>query len=178
MSSSNGNSHRANSVPRTLGAAVAFMLASASALAGGTQRFVFTAYRDAAGGADVVAGRYHAALAQLKSYPRMTDLDPAATNTNRCVAYSMTLQWRAAHAACDAAVRATDAQSMPSEDKLALAYANRAVMDWLSNDEAAAGKDLARAQELSPRAAFVARNLAALKLHGTAALAGKPAPKG
>lgn len=177
MSSSSGNSPRASYVPRALGAGLALLLASASALAGDAQRFVFTAYSDAAGGADVVAGRYHAALAQLKIYPRMTDLDAAATNTNRCVAYSMTLQWRAARTACDAAVRASDEQPMRSGNSLAVAYANRAVMFWLSNDDVAAGKDLARAQALSPHAQFVARNVAALRIHGAVALARKPVPR-
>jgi len=74
-------------------------------------------------------------------------------------------------------VRASDAQPMRSADHLALAYSNRAVMFWLSNDDVAAGKDLARAQALSPRAEFVARNVAALKIHGAVALARKPAPK-
>jgi hypothetical protein len=177
MSSSSGNSLRASYVPRALGAGLAFLLASAAALAGDAQPFVFTAYSDAVGGADVVAGRYHAALAQLKSYPRMTDFDPAATNTNRCVAYSMTLQWRAARAACDAAVRASDAQPMRSEHHLAVAYSNRAVMFWLWNDDVAAGQDLARAQALAPRSQFVARNVAALRIHGAVALARQPAPK-
>jgi DNA-binding transcriptional LysR family regulator len=60
----------------------------------------------------------------------------------------------------------------------ALAYANRAVLHWLSHDEAGAWKDLANAQELSSQAEFVMRNVAALKVHvTTVALTGVPAPK-
>ena len=190
MLSFRGNSRRANSSlrARSVGAGIALALASTAALAGGAHPFVFTAYRDAAGGADVVAGRYRVALAELKSSPGATDLDPAATNTNRCVAYSMSLQWPQARASCDAAIQAADAARTlapawlswtrgSSERYLALAYANRAVMYWLSNDAAAAREDLARAQHLAPRADFVARNIAAFKVHGRVALAAAPAPR-
>ena len=64
-----------------------------------------------------------------------------------------------------------------NSDSLAVAYANRAVVNWLSHDDAAAREDLAKAQELSPQAAFVAQNLAALKMHGEMAQASAPAPK-
>jgi len=196
MSSFTRNTRRANSArrSRSLGVGLALTLASAAALAG-AHRFVFTAYSDGAGGADVVAGRYRTALEELRSRPGDVDLDPSASNTNRCVAYSMTLQWREAHAACDAAVRAAGDPQMSrplgwgwtasaNSERLALAYANRAVMHWLSSDDSAARQDLAKAQQLSPRADFVARNLAALKMHvaaakthGEVAQTGAPAPK-
>lgn len=184
---------------RALGAGLALMLTSAAALAGGAQQFVFTAYTDAAGGADVVGGRYRAALEELKVGQLTLDSDsnPSAADTNRCVAYTMTLQLEEARAACDAAVQAarehrTEQTSLwtwsPATDDeyLAVAYANRAVMHWLSHDEAAAGHDLARARKLSPEAVFVAQNVAALKMHGVVAeakahgqvaQAAAPAPK-
>jgi hypothetical protein len=184
------NTRRANSSlrPRALGAGLALTLVSGAALADGAHRFVFTAYSDSAGGAEVVAGRYRAALEELQSHPGTMDLDPSATNTNRCVAYSMTMRWREAHAACDAAVRAAAKQrnAAPTwltwacssdDERLALAYANRAVMHWLSHDSPAAQKDLTRALELSPQAHSVAQNIAALKVHVTVALAGERAPK-
>jgi len=165
---------------RALGAGLALMLASGAALAGGAQQFVFTAYTDAAGGADVVAGRYRAALAELKSGQPTLDSNPSAADSNRCVAYTMTLQLEKASAACDAAVRAARQQrneqtamwawSPATDDEyLAVAYANRAVMHWLSHDEAAASDDLAKARKLSPAALFVARNVVALKMHGAVA---------
>lgn len=190
MSSFIRNNRRADSArcPWAFGAALVLMLVSGAARADGAHRFVFTAFSDAAGGADVVAGRYRTALEELKSRPRVMDLDPSAANTNRCVAYSMTLQWKEARAACDAAVHAArdqrDAHTalwswlpVSNDDYLAAAYANRAVMDWLSHDGAAAREDLAKAQELSPRAAFVAQNLAALAAHGEMAQAAAPPPK-
>jgi hypothetical protein len=188
MSSFSRNSRRANCAQTVLalGAALALTLSSGAALADGAHRFVFTAYSDATGGADVVAGRYQAALEELASHRDIMDLDPSAANTNRCVAYSMTLHWQEAHAACDAAVHAAierrlsaQVSWLPSSDteSLAVAYANRAVVNWLSHDDAAAREDLAKARELSPRAAFVARNLAALKVHAEMAQLGAPAPK-
>ena len=188
MSSFSRNSSRANCAQnvRVLGAAIALALSSGTALADGAQRFVFTAYSDATGGADVVAGRYQSALEELATHSDIMDLDPSATNTNRCVAYSMTLHWQEARAACNAAVHAAverrlsaQASWLPSSntDSLAVAYANRAVVNWLSHDDAAAREDLAKARELSPRAAFVARNLAALKMHAEMAQVGAPAPK-
>ena len=198
MSSFTRNTCRADSAQRSrsLGVGLALMLASTGALADGAHRFVFTAYSDGTAGAEVVDGRYRTALEELMSHPGDVDLDPSATNTNRCVAYSMTLQWREAHAACDAAVRAAGGdrqRSRPAQwgwpaaandERLALAYANRAVMYWLSGEAAAARQDLAKAQELSPQADFVASNLTALKMHaemakarGEVAQTGAPRPK-
>jgi tetratricopeptide (TPR) repeat protein len=176
MSSFRRNIRRANSetCSRALGAGLALALASTAALAGG---------------ADVVAGRYHAALEQLTRGRGRTKFDVAAVNTNLCVAYSMTLQLGEARTACDAAVRtARERRGLPSawwngtrpsaEDSQAIAYANRAVMYWLLHDRPAAQKDLARARELSPRSDFVAQNLAALKMHsGLVAQADAPAPR-
>lgn len=181
MSSFTRNTRRANSVQRsrTLGVGLALTLASAGALADGAHRFVFTTYTDAAGGADVLAGRYRAALEELTSHADNVGFDPSAIDANRCVAYAMTLQWQEARAACDAAVLA----ARDNDDSLAVAYANRAVLHWLSSDESAARHDLAKASELAPRADFVARNRAALavhrgvaKAHGEVAQTGAVAP--
>ena len=190
MSSFTRNSHRANSDRRSraFGAGLALTLASGAALAHGTHRFVFTAYTDAVGGAEVIAGRYQAALEELGSEAGSMALDPSDLNTNRCIAYSMTLQWQQAHAACDAAVRTASTQrNLPSawwsrshesdDDYLALAYANRAVLEWMSSDESAARKDLAKAHELAPQSDFVTQNLAALEAHSEVARAGTPVPK-
>lgn len=184
MSSHSRNSRRPQSErrSRTLCAGLALAVASGAALAQGSHPFVFTAYADAAGGAEVIAGRYRAALDELGSDPGSMELDPSAANTNRCVAYSMTLQWQSAHAACDAAVSAARRQrNLPAawwgqahafdDDYLALAYANRAVLEWMSGEEAAARKDLAAARQVAPQSDFVAQNLAALATHGEVAQA-------
>jgi hypothetical protein len=199
MSSFSRNAHRANSARRSraLGAGLALALASTAALADGAHHFVFTAFSDAAGGEEVVAGRYDAALEELNGPAASGQLEPAAIDTNRCVAYSMTLHWQEARSACDAAVRSATAQRKrppawwnwmhdSADDYLAVAYANRAVMDWLWSEDAAARADLAKAQELSPGADFVARNVVALRSHtelaqrkarGEMALAAAPVPK-
>jgi hypothetical protein len=190
MSSYSRNIRRANSARRSrvLGAGLALTLLSGAALADGAHRFVFTAYSNAAGGRQVVAGHYRAALQVLRDSPDTAALDPAAEETNRCVAYSMTLRLREAQVACDAAVQAARKQRdafpawwtwIPStyDDDVAIAYANRAVMHWMSNDAAAAHRDLAEARELSPRSGFVAQNLEALEMHAALARAGAPPPK-
>jgi hypothetical protein len=190
MSSYSRNIRRANSARRSrvLGAGLALTLLSGAALADGAHRFVFTAYRNAAGGRQVVAGHYRAALQVLRDSADTDALDPAAQETNRCVAYSMTLRLREARVACDAAVRAARKQrdAFPAwwtwipatyDDDVAIAYANRAVMHWMSNDAAAAHRDLAEARELSPRSGFVAQNLEALEMHAALAQAAAPPPK-
>jgi hypothetical protein len=190
MSSFSRNSRRAHSYlrPRAIGAGLALALASAGALADEAHRFVFTAYTDAAGGAEVLAGRYRAALEELNTDPDEMDFDASETNTNRCVAYSMTLQWQEARATCDAAVREAAGHRVGApgwfgwtresqDEDLALAYANRAVMHWLSGDQAAADEDLGKARGLTPHAYFVTRNVAALQMHLTVARAATTAPK-
>jgi hypothetical protein len=100
-------------------------------------------------------------------------LDTSSVSTNRCVAYSVTKQLEAAHSACDAAVREAQQEiaNLPVSmswarrqyrDYLALAYSNRAVLNWLSNNSTAAQDDLNRAERVAPKADFVAHNLSAL----------------
>ena len=177
MPSFSRNTRRAHSHlrARAIGAGLALALVSGAALADGAHRFVFTAYTDAAGGEEVLEGRYRAALLELRDRPDIMELDPSATNTNRCVAYSMTLQWQQARAACDEAVR--EATQASDGEYVALAYANRAVMRWMTHDETAAEEDLTKARELAPRADFVAQNVAALRMHVTIARAEAQAPK-
>lgn len=199
MSSFTRNIRRANYArrPRAIGAGLALALLSGSALADGAHRFVFTAFSDAAGGDAVVSGHYRAALQEMQTHAIAMNRDPAAVSTNRCVAYSMTLQRQEARQACDAAVRAARDErfSQPAfwtqlptagNDYLAVAYANRAVMHWLLREDAAAREDIAKARDLSPRAYYVAANIAAFKvraevaqtgMHPVVAQAGTPAPK-
>ena len=154
-----------------------FALASSAAALAGTRRhpFVLTAYGAGPGGRDLLAGRYPAALRQLRargSAPR----DPRAFSANRCVAFEMTQHLRAAQSACDTAVLAArsarldaaprSGSSRISADRaLAAAYSDRAVLGWLRGDPRGARADLARAQALAPQARFVLRNVAALKSH-------------
>jgi hypothetical protein len=172
MSSYSRNSRKPTQAPG-LGLAAALLLGSAADAADQPHSFVLTAYSNGAGGASLVSGEYGAAARELGEQPRSLSMDASTLSTNRCVAYSVTKQWDAARVACDAAVRDAqeDKANLPTwmswarkrhNEYVALAYSNRAVLHWLSNDTTNAAKDLARAEALSPKADFVARNLSAL----------------
>lgn len=111
------------------------------------------------------------------------------TSTNLCIAYIKTTQLDTARGACDAAIAAALAGEPPSSTRwprslierkrdLARAYSNRSVLNWFSGARADAEADLAKAASYAPRARFVLRNAAALKMRGSsdqaiAALAGR-----
>lgn len=169
--------NRRNALALPLALCAGLTLSMTAAAAEQPQPFVLTAYPTAEGGHELLAGRYPAALQQLRAQKNPTAPDAAAVSTNRCVALSMTAQWQAAQAACDTAVREADQDrfdtptwavwSSSSEKRLAAAYADRGVMRWLSDDHSGAQRDFAKAQALSPQSSFVTRNLTALKSHGT-----------
>lgn len=145
---------------------------------------VMVAYSNRAGGAALVSGDYGSA-AQLmhRDVDSLSLPDPQALATNRCVAYAMTQQLAKARAACDEAVRATQRAdlSAPSwraasvrekANDAAVAYSNRAVLNWLSEDVSAAEQDLARARSLAPEASFVERNSTAMQSKNSRPLPG------
>ena len=173
-------SHRRNALvlPLALCAGLTLSMATAAFAAEQPHPFVLTAYPTAIGGHALLAGRYPAALQQLRAHTSPAAFDAAAVSTNRCVALSMSAQWPAAQAACDSAVREASQARLDSpawtvgsgvdgDQRLAVAYADRGVMRWLSHDRAGAQQDFARARMLSPDSGFVTRNLSALKFHGT-----------
>jgi hypothetical protein len=175
MFSQSRNSGKATQAVQ-LAFAVALLAGSAAQAADQPRTFELTAFSNGTAGAALLSGDYNTAIQQLSSHARSLDAD--STNTNRCVAYAVTRQLQAARSACDAAVRDAQEQiaSLPvsmswarSEyrDYLALAYSNRAVLNWISNDAAAAQADLKKAETVAPKAAFVARNLTALQSHNT-----------
>jgi hypothetical protein len=156
----------------------ALLLLGSTAHAATDSHFVLTAYTNAQGGEELVKGDYVAALVKLgqPGHPK----DPSTFSANRCVALIVTQQWEAARKACDTAVHDAQAQRVAhgawaiaeghlQDDYLALAYANRAVLMWLSDDTTSAAKDLESAKTLSPRAEFVARNVTALSSHSSVA---------
>ena len=161
-----------------LTATVSLLLGQAAQAADPSHNFVLTAYSNGTGGPELISGNY-AAAAEALHYPfGITLSDASTTSNNRCVALTMTKQWDTARTACNQAVR--DAQQekamLPSyqywarkfkNDYLAVALSNRAVLHWMSSDSAAAANDLKRAAALSPKADFVARNLAALEYSHT-----------
>jgi predicted protein tyrosine phosphatase len=59
---------------------------------------------------------------------------------------------------------------------VAVAYANRAVLHWLTDDTRSAASDLAQAKRFAPKADFVARNLTALNAKGRTVAQVQPTP--
>ena len=160
--------------PRALLALVmTLLLASAARAQDPAHTLVLTAYVNAVGGPDLTAGKYAAALAQIKPGKLAFAYHSATTDTNLCVAYIAMRNLLAARAACDAAIAAeqaqhvglsvwgSDARTHPNP-QLALAYSNRAVLDAVLLDQTAAAGDLAKAAAAAPEALFVRRNLNAI----------------
>jgi hypothetical protein len=172
MSSSSRNSKKPSQALH-LALAAALLAGSAAHAADQPHAFVLTAFSNGAAGQSIMTGDYDTAVKQLDAKSHTLALDVSSLNTNRCVAYSVTKQLSAAHAACDAAVREAQQEiaNLPVSmawarrqyrDYVALAYSNRAVLNWLSNDSTAAQEDLKRAEAMAPKADFVAHNLSAL----------------
>ena len=161
-----------------LALAAALLAGSAAHAADEPRTFELTAFSNGKGGTALVSGDYTSAVRVLST--NVNGLDSDTANTNRCVAYVVTRQIEAARIACNEAVRDAQQQisSMPISmsfarsdyrDYLALAYSNRAVFNWMSNDTAAAQSDLKKAATVAPKAEFVARNMTALQSHSTVA---------
>jgi hypothetical protein len=140
--------------------------------------FELTAFSNTTAGTSLVHGHFETALAQLAVDAHT--LERESVSTNRCVAYTAMRELQAAHEACDDAVhdaqRELTALPVPMtwarsdyRDYLAVAYSNRAVLNWLLNDNAAARADLEKAAALSPKAEFVVRNITALQSHNAVA---------
>lgn len=147
------------------------LLGGSIAHADESNKFVMTAYTNGPGGDKLVSGDFETALVETQ---KGHIWDDDTLPTNKCVAYTMTGQFAAAQSQCDRAVRQakTDLRHTgPSmlwkaselQEFLAIAYSNRAVLHWLSKDAVAAANDLAEAAALTPKAAFVARNISALR---------------
>lgn len=131
---------------------------------------ILASYMDARGGQALIRGRTELALELLSS--RSFARSSAAELTNRCVGQTVLRQWSQAGDACDAAVTRALAERAgtsrwPSAHREAAqtavavgaAFSNRAVMHWLSGNEVAAHSDLAQAQNVTPDASYVMRNL-------------------
>lgn len=132
------------------------------------KKLVLSVFLDTPGAASVLAGDYAAAIRKLGSHSPYDQSGTLAADTNLCVAYTMTQQWDAAHSKCDAAV--IDARMRGADDvfdfgashnaQLAIAYSNRAVLNWLQNRPDKAVADVTRARSLAPKSDFVAQNWA------------------
>jgi len=177
MSSYSRNSRTPN---RALQLALAgtLLVGSAAFAADEPHTFELTAFSNGTGGKAILSGDYNTAQQELKSRERSLDVETVATN--RCVVYTLTRQIDAARAACDKAVHEAQQEiaGLPVSlswarsdyrDYLALAYSNRAVLNWVTNDATGAQDDLKKAAAVSPKASFVARNVSALQNHATVA---------
>jgi tetratricopeptide (TPR) repeat protein len=178
MSSQSRNSRKATQAAHIAFAAALLAAGSAAQAADQSRTFELTAFSNTASGYALVHGNYDLALRQLDIDAR--SFDNVTAVTNRCVAFVVTRKFKEAHEACDSAVRAAKTQitTLPVSmswarqdfrEYLALAYSNRAVLNWASNDAAAAQADLKKAEAVAPKAEFVARNLTALQTHAAVA---------
>lgn len=154
--------------------ATAASLLLGSAAQAGEHDFVLTAYTNGRGGQALVTGDYEAAGKALSYKPTLSAFDTSTNSNNRCVSLTVTKQWDAAKAACDKAVRDAEREKamLPSfeswaqntqDQDIAVALSNRAVMHWMADESEAAAADLKRAEQLSPKSAFVQRNKSALE---------------
>ena len=92
----------------------------------------------------------------------------------------MAPQWAAAQTACNMAVRyaplaklthtegALDALHL-QDRAIAIAYSDRAVLEWLTTNARAAAQDMEHTTSLLPVSALVAHSVAALEMRGTVA---------
>lgn len=161
----------------SLGLLAAALISTVVSAADKPDAFVLVAYSNRAGGTQIANGEY---LSATRISRAGVPADPGALATNHCVAFAMSQQLAQAQRACDSAVQAaySEQAQLPSwnarshaqaANSQAVAYSNRAVLRWLSADAQGARQDLARAQALSPRSAFVIRNMNAMQSHENAA---------
>jgi hypothetical protein len=136
-------------------------------------KLMLTAFINGAGGESVMAGKYDAALTEIKRDRSASSDLYTAKITNACVTYAVMKQLTEAKSACNEAVRAAKYDRMgalrfASGSKLqnsyvAIAYTNRAVVNMMSKNVEGAKSDLARAKSLAPEAEFVSKNLLAME---------------
>ena len=132
-------------------------------------KLVLSGYEEQAAGADLLAGRYGKVIEELGPRGARFAGEEIAASTNLCIAYIMSANWDAARSTCDEAVALAEldvsARDLPSREahaeQVALAYSNRAVLDWLADRRASAVDDLSKAHVLAPASLFVSENLAA-----------------
>jgi len=179
MSSHSRNSRNATQALQ-VALAAALLAGSAAHAADQPRNFELAAFSNTLAGDSLVRGNYDAAFQQLTIDAHSFTASSAALATNRCVTLIMTHKFEEAHNACDAAVSAAklDIVSAPTSmtwarqefrDYLALAYSNRAVLDYLKKDTTAAQADLQKAVAVSPKTELVARNLTVLQSHNAVA---------
>ncbi len=169
MSSSFGQAPRITAILLLTSALVAISLAANSAEPD-SGHFTVTVYSNTRGTQELLTGRYDEALVRLQA-PGVGNATAFEAATNLCVAQMMAGHFESARGTCDAAVKsARSSLAIPhwgptagaNQKDVAIAYANRAVLHWLTDDTHSAESDLAQAKRFAPDADFVTRNLTAL----------------
>lgn len=134
-------------------------------------KLVLTAYVNGVGGEAVMAGQLDAALTEIKKNRNVSSDQYTAKLTNECVVYTAMKQLTQAKSTCDEALRSAKHDRMGAlrysgsniqNEYLAIAYANRAVVQALQKNPDAAKDDISHAKSLAPDAEFVSKNLIAL----------------
>jgi hypothetical protein len=155
--------------------ALVWIATIANATAQDSEHFMVRIYSDSRGSQELLIGHYDAALAQIEASRGLDDAERVEAATNLCVAQMMAGRFDSARTACDLAVKtarsaaiATQTWGPPAggarQSDVAIAYANRAVLHWLTDDTRSAASDLAQAKRLAPNADFVTNNLTALNV--------------
>jgi Flp pilus assembly protein TadD len=163
-----------------------WVAATANATEQGTDQFIVSVYSNGRGSQNLLSGHYDAALAQIETPQGLDEASRFEAATNLCVAHMMAGRFDYARTACDAAVKSARAAAMTTpnwgppaggahQKDVAVAYANRAVLHWLTDDAQSAANDLAQAKRLSPKADFVTRNVTALQSSHSAIAQVQPA---
>ncbi len=156
----------------TLAAACILSAVAAQATEATAPKLVLTAYINGAGGEKVLAGQFADALSEIERARHVSSDEYTAKVTNQCVAYAATKQVAQAMSACEEALRAAKHDRMGAlrlssgssvqNGYLAIAYANRAVVQMMEKNPDGAKRDMAHARSLAPDAEFVSRNLLAM----------------
>ena len=156
-----------------LTSALVWIAATANATGQDIDHFIVRIYSDSRGSQELLIGHYDAALAQIETSHGLDEAGRVEAATNLCVAQMMAGRFDSARTACDLAVNtarsaaiATQTWGPPAggarQSDVAIAYANRAVLHWLTDDTQSAASDLAQAKRLAPDSDFVVHNLTAL----------------
>jgi tetratricopeptide (TPR) repeat protein len=157
-----------------LTSALMWVVAPANATEQGTDQFIVRVYSNGLGSQELLGGHYDAALAQIETSRGLDEASRFEAATNLCVAHMMAGRFDSARSACDKAVKSARSSAIATphwgppaggahQQDVAIAYANRAVLHWLTDDAQSAANDLAQAKRLSPKADFVTHNVTALQ---------------
>jgi hypothetical protein len=156
---------------------IALAVATAAHADGSPTKAQLTAYRESSGWETIAAGDYAGTVSQLAPHGALFWKDRVAASTNLCVAYVMSHQWETAHSACDMAISIASREPADTtlfgrrshNEAIALAYSNRAVLNWLEAQPRTAASDMAQARELAPSSDFVEHNVAVIGTKSSAA---------